>query len=198
MASNLNPANAVTASRFLTLPPFVWAVDNGHAQWATLLLLICGVLDLFDGLVARLFKCQTAFGEVFDALADGFCYGFALLVLVGYGWVPWPPVALIIVLGLVNTGFRWLYARRAGRATNFRSYAMERMAAYAAYLGGFGTARFEVDFYYWTFVAVMAVVVIHDAKRMVFDPLPPVLDTRPARTDPRTSGAAAHQAEAAS
>mgnify|MGYP006143813093 CR=1 FL=1 len=38
MASNLNPANAVTASRFLTLPPCLWAIDRGYYQIATLLL----------------------------------------------------------------------------------------------------------------------------------------------------------------
>ena len=53
MASNLNPANAVTASRFLTLPPFLWCVDHGYNQWATLFMILCGVLDLFDGAVAR-------------------------------------------------------------------------------------------------------------------------------------------------
>ena len=53
--------------------------------------------DLRDaGAVARLFKCQTAFGEVFDAIADGLCYGFALLILTAYGWIPWPPVVLIV------------------------------------------------------------------------------------------------------
>lgn len=192
MASNLNPANAVTASRFLILPPFVWAVHHGYSQWATLLLMTCGVLDLFDGLLARLFRCQTPFGEVFDAITDGFCYGFALLVLVGYGWVPWPPVAIIVALGLVNTFLRGVYARRAGRTTNFRSFAMERLAAYAAYLGGFGTSGIEVELYFWGFVVLMTVVVIHDAKRMVFDP---VVDERRPETqagaprDGRSAGA---------
>lgn len=173
MASNLNPANAVTASRFLTLPPFLWAVDRGHWQLATALLLLCGVLDLFDGAVARLFKCQTAFGEVFDAVADGLCYGFAIIVLTAYGRVPWPPVVIIVALGLINTGLRWVYARRAGRTTNYRSFAMERLVAFAAYLGGFGTSGLEVAFFFWTFTGLMAVVLIHDAKRMVLDPVPP-------------------------
>ena len=172
MASNLNPANAVTASRFLILPPFVWAVDHHYNQWATLLLLVCGVLDLFDGAVARAFKCQTVFGEVFDAIADAVCYGTAMLVLTAYGWVPWQPVVIILLLGLVNTGFRWIYARRAGRTTNYKSHAMERLVAYAAYLGGFGTAQFEVKYFYWTFVVLMAVCMVHDAKRMAFDPVP--------------------------
>ena len=173
MASNLNPANAVTASRFLTLPPFVWAIDRGYYQVAMLLLLLCGVLDLFDGAVARLFKCQTAFGEVFDALADGICYGFAIIVLTAYGRVPWEAVTLIIAMGLLNAGFRWVYARRAGRTTNYQSHAMERVVAFAAYLGGFGTLGFQVTFFFWTFTALMAVVVVHDAKRLLIDPVPP-------------------------
>ncbi len=172
MASNLNPANAVTASRFLTLPPFLWAVDQGHYQLACVLLLVCGVLDLFDGAVARLFRCQTPFGAVFDAIADGVCYGFAIVVLTAYGRVPLVPVLVIVGLGLVNTGLRWLYARRAGRTVNYQSHAMERLVAFAAYLGGFGTLGFQVDYFFWTFTALMVVVVIHDAKRLALDPVP--------------------------
>src|SRR5262245_22162478 len=111
MASNLNPANAVTASRFLTLPPFVWALEHGYYQWAAACIILCGVLVLFDGAVARAFDCITPFGAVFDAVADGFCYGFFLVVLVIYGWVPWPPVAIILAMGVGNSVLRAVYAR---------------------------------------------------------------------------------------
>jgi phosphatidylglycerophosphate synthase len=173
MASNLNPANAVTASRFLTLPPFVWAIDRGYYQIGLLVLLLCGVLDLFDGAVARLFKCQTPFGEVFDAIADGLCYGFAIIVLTAYGRVPWLAVTIILALGVINAVFRYVYAKRAGRTTNYQSHAMERLVAFAAYLGGFGTIGFQVTYFFWTFTAMLAVVVAHDAKRMLLDPVPP-------------------------
>jgi len=171
MPSNLNPANAITASRFLTLPPFLWAVDGGHYQIAGVLIVLCGVLDLFDGAVARAFDCVTPFGEVFDAIADGLCYGFFLAVLVGYRWVPWPPVAIILGIGFLNVGLRWIYLRRARRTVNYRSYAMERCVAYAAYLGAFGVARFEVDYFYWAFAGLLTIVVLHDAKRMALDPI---------------------------
>ena len=172
MAGNLNPANAVTASRFLTLPPFVWAVDHGYQQWATLFLMICGLLDLFDGAVARAFKCQTPFGEVFDAIADALCYGFAIIVVAAYGWVPWPAVAIILTLGTLNMGLRAIYAKRAGRTTNYQSHAMERLVGYASYLGAFGTARYEVEYFFWVFAALMVVVMVHDTKRMLIDPIP--------------------------
>lgn len=173
MASNLNPANAITASRFLTLPVFIWAVDRGEPQIATIALIVCGVLDLFDGAVARALNCSTPFGEVFDAIADGFCYGLMLLILPIYGWVPWAPIALILAMGIANLVMRAIYARRAGRTTNYRSYAMERMVAFGAYLVGFGVADFQVRLFYWTYVALMAIVLVHDAKRMLLDPVPP-------------------------
>ena len=171
--SRLNPANAVTASRFLTLPPLVWAVHHGYHQWATLFLIICGLLDKVDGLVAKLFDCRSPFGELFDAITDGICYGFGLILVAAYGWAPVIPVVLVIGLGLVNSAMRLVYVRRAGRTTNYKSYAMERVVAYTGYLIGFATGGMEVRFFYWMFVPVMAVILIHDAKRMLVDPVVP-------------------------
>lgn len=172
VVSPFNPANAVTASRFLALPPFLWAVDNGYHQWATLFMLICGLLDKVDGLVAKIFDCRSAFGEVFDAITDAICYGFALIVVAWYGWAPVVPVAIIITLGFANTGMRAIYSRRAGRTVNYKSYAMERLVAYTAYLIGFATGEFEPTFFYWVYVPIMGVVVLHDAKRMLIDAVP--------------------------
>jgi phosphatidylglycerophosphate synthase len=172
VVSRYNPANAVTASRFLTLPPFVWAVDNGYHQWATLFILVCGLLDKVDGLVAKVFDCRSPFGEIFDAVTDGLCYGFALVVVAAYGWAPVAPVAMIILFGLGNSWMRYVYGKRAGRTVNYKSYAMERIVAYTGYLVGFATSGFEVAFYYWAFVPVQAVILIHDAKRMLIDTVP--------------------------
>ena len=170
--SPFNPANAVTASRFLTLPPLYWAIDNGYHQWATLFILVCGLLDKLDGLVAKVFNCRSSFGELFDAITDGICYGFGLIVVAAYGWAPVFPVVAIIFLGLANTAMRFVYVRRAGRATNYKSYAMERLVAYTGYLIGFATGGMEVKFFYWLFVPMMFVIVAYDAKRMLIDPVP--------------------------
>jgi len=167
IVSPFNPANAVTASRILTLPPFVWAVDNGYPQWATLFMLICGILDKLDGAVAKIFDCRSAFGEVFDAIMDGICYGFAIVIVVAYGWAPAIPALIILGLGITNTALRLVYAKRAGRAVNYKSYAMERIVGFIAFLIGFATGRVEVDYYYWGFVPIFFVVVVHDARRML-------------------------------
>jgi phosphatidylglycerophosphate synthase len=172
VVSPWNPANAVTASRFLLLPPFVWAVDHGYHQHATLFIIICGLLDKVDGLVAKIFNCRSQFGELFDAITDGICYGFCLIILGLYGWAPAVPVVLVLLLGGANSGLRIIYAKRAGRALNYKSYAMERIVAYTAYLIGFATGDMEVNFYYWLFVPLMAVIVLHDTKRMLIDAVP--------------------------
>jgi phosphatidylglycerophosphate synthase len=167
-----NPANAVTASRFLCLPPLYWAVMHDERQLATLFILICGLLDKVDGLVAKLFNCRSAFGELFDAITDAICYGFALILVAAHGWAPPLAVALVILLGATNAGMRTLYAKRLGRAANYKSYAMERVVAYTGYLIGFATGAMEVNFYYWLFPPLMAIVLVHDAKRMLVDPVP--------------------------
>jgi phosphatidylglycerophosphate synthase len=172
VVSRWNPANAVTASRYLTLPFLWWAIDRGHHQWATLFIAICALLDKLDGLAAKVFDCRSSFGELFDAITDGICYGFGLILVAAYGWAPLVPVVLVIALGAANTGLRGVYIRRAGRAVNYKSYAMERIVAYTGYLIGFATSGFEVRYFYWAFVPVMIVIVLHDAKRMLLDPMP--------------------------
>jgi phosphatidylglycerophosphate synthase len=167
-----NPANAVTASRFLCLPPLYWAVMHDQRQLATLFILVCGLLDKLDGLVAKIFNCRSAFGELFDAITDAICYGFALILVAAHGWAPPLAVAAVIALGLANTGMRTLYAKRLGRAANYKSYAMERIVAYTGYLIGFATGAMEVTFFYWLFVPLMVIVLLHDAKRMLVDPVP--------------------------
>ncbi|HUS31292.1 MAG TPA: CDP-alcohol phosphatidyltransferase family protein [Kofleriaceae bacterium] len=172
VVSPYNPANAVTASRFLCLPPLLWAIDHGYHQWATLFIMICGLLDKVDGLVARIFDCRSAFGELFDAITDGICYGFGLIVVAAYGWAPVLPVVAIIFLGLANSAMRFVYVKRAGRTTNYKSYAMERLVAYTGYLIGFATGGFQVTYFYWVFVPLMLVIVGYDTKRMLIDPIP--------------------------
>ncbi len=172
MGSYINPANAITASRFFSLPPFLYFVDNGYYQWAGIVVIACAILDLVDGKVARMCGCTSGFGELFDAIADGICYGFFMIVSAVYGLVSVTAVGILVGLGLVNTILRGYYAKRAGRATNYRSYAMERMVGYVAFLSGYGVTGFFVDYYYWVGVVCMAIVLIHDVKRMVWDPVP--------------------------
>jgi phosphatidylglycerophosphate synthase len=169
-----NPANAVTASRYLTLPPFLWAASHEVHQVAAVAIVALALLDKLDGLVAKMFDCKSSFGEFFDAITDGVCYSFCLIVAVAYGWAPLWPVLIALLAGLLNSVFRIVYVRRARRPVNYKSYGMERLVAYVAYLVGFAVGGYEVRYFFWTFVPLMVVVVAHDAKRMLLDPIPEV------------------------
>ena len=132
VVSPWNPANAVTASRFLTLPPLYWAVAHGEQQLSTLFILVCGLLDKLDGLAARVFNCRSQFGELFDAIADATCYGFALVLVAAFGWAPWIPVIAIIAMGAANTVMRVLYGKRLGRGRPAPATARRRTAVVLA------------------------------------------------------------------
>ncbi|RMH37234.1 MAG: CDP-alcohol phosphatidyltransferase family protein [Deltaproteobacteria bacterium] len=168
----VNPANAVTIARALTLFPIAYFIHTGQRAPAFVLLIVAGFADLIDGWVARAFDCQSPLGEVLDAAADGVLYGSLLLLVAYYGWAPRGPVAVIVVVGLVNMVNRVLYARRVGRTTNFRSIAMERLTGYLAFLIGFAIADYETEFYFSVCAALMTITVVHDAKRMLVDPVP--------------------------
>src|SRR6185503_826027 len=136
------------------------------------MVVLCGGLDLIDGAVARFFNCASDFGSLLDAITDAICFGFFMVVLAVYGRLPWVPVVGILSIGVVNTLFRVVYARRVGRAVNYRSFAMERLVAYTVYLIGFGVAAFEAEFFSWVTFIMMVIVVVHDSKRMLVDPVP--------------------------
>ena len=167
-----NPANAVTASRFLTLPPFVWAVMHGYHQWATLFILICGLLDKLDGLVARVFHCRSAFGELFDAITDALCYGFGLVIVAAYGWAPVVPVdARDRARHREHRHARQVRAtRRTGHQLQVvRDGAARRIHRLPHRLRDGG---YEVTYYFWVFPVVMVTILCYDAKRMLVDPVP--------------------------
>jgi hypothetical protein len=96
-----------------------------------------------------------------------------MIVIAAYGWAPMIPVLTIVGLGVLNSGLRAVYIKRAGRPINYKSFAMEHVVGYIAYLIGFATAGMEVRYFYWVFMPVMALVVAHDAKRMLADPIEP-------------------------
>lgn len=168
----VNPANAVTLTRLLMLFPLWYFIDQGWRDYAFLLLIGASFMDQLDGLVARVFNCRSAFGELFDAVADGALYGGLMIVLIAYGWAPREWAIAMLVLGAWNATNRMIYARRVGRAVNFRSVAMERFTGNLAFLIGFAVTGFEPDFYYPVCGVLMIIVVLHDAKRMLLDPVP--------------------------
>ncbi|MBO8143471.1 MAG: CDP-alcohol phosphatidyltransferase family protein [Thermodesulfobacterium sp.] len=77
------PPNLITFLSLLIGSTSALAYYNGNLLSAMLLLIISGLLDLSDGVVARLSGKTTKFGAVFDWIADKWVDGL-VLGIVGY------------------------------------------------------------------------------------------------------------------
>lgn len=124
-----NAANALTATRLVLVPVFAaLAVASGLTQpgmrvVAGLVFLVASLTDFVDGWIARHYGLVTTFGKVADPIADKALIGTALVLLSGYGAVPWWVTGVILVRELGVTGLRFwvirhgvIAASRGGKA----------------------------------------------------------------------------------
>ena len=109
-------ANQFTILRLALVPFFVLAVLDGRYGWALALLVIAGLSDFLDGLLARWLKQRTPLGSYLDPIADKLLLSTSFVVLAVAQNVPWTltilvlsrdllivAVALVIIIG---AGFR--------------------------------------------------------------------------------------------
>ena len=113
----VNIANALTTLRVLLVPVFGLFLVMGemeHAGWqiaATIAFAVASITDYVDGWIARRRNLVTSFGKVADPIADKALIGTALVLLSGYGVVPWWVTTLILVREIGITAMRFLVLR---------------------------------------------------------------------------------------
>ena len=66
----LNIPNIISLYRLLSFPIILWIAFAGEERLFAILLCINLVTDILDGLIARVFKMETAIGAKLDSLAD--------------------------------------------------------------------------------------------------------------------------------
>ena len=74
--------NSFTASSLLLGLGSIVASQLGSLELAGWMIVWCGLLDVLDGLAARLLKATSSFGAEFDSMADLVSFGVAPAVLV--------------------------------------------------------------------------------------------------------------------
>jgi cardiolipin synthase (CMP-forming) len=89
-------ANQVTLLRMLLIPAFVLLVVYGQLGSALLVLVLAGITDALDGLIARLARQKTTIGAWLDPMADKLLLTSAFIVLT----VPGTPLAFRLPLWL--------------------------------------------------------------------------------------------------
>ena len=77
-------ANQLTFLRLVAVPLFILAILEARFGLALALFIGAGVTDLFDGLVARVFKQRTALGAFLDPAADKLLVTAAFVLLTKY------------------------------------------------------------------------------------------------------------------
>ncbi len=97
----LNLPNLLTLARLAITPLAVWAILKGEFRLALALLLVAGLTDALDGVVARRFDCRTRTGAYLDPFADKVLLCACYLALGAAGVAPWWLVGLIFGRDLV-------------------------------------------------------------------------------------------------
>jgi len=136
------PAHVTTGLRVLLTPVFAWCIlqpGGGRIGVLTGVLFVCiAASDVLDGRFARAYGRPSAFGRIFDPVADIFFLLTSLLALVARGLVPWWVPASIAVAfasyvvdawwGRTNTSARARLARRVGHLGGMLNYGLVGLA----------------------------------------------------------------------
>ena len=78
---NLTIPNLMSAVRILLIPFVAYFYLTGNTSLAVMLVVISGLSDLFDGLIARKFNQVTELGKMLDPLADKLTQGVIAICL---------------------------------------------------------------------------------------------------------------------
>lgn len=121
--------NLLSFLRLLGVPLFLWLLLGPQADaLALLVLMLSGISDWADGVLARKLHQMSALGALLDPLADRLYIMATLVGLVLRGILPWPIAALIIVRDLAlsltlpilrSHGYGPLQVHYLGKAATF-------------------------------------------------------------------------------
>lgn len=136
MRPTLNIPNAITASRILLTPLFLWlllSTDGVMVQLAAALFLVAAISDWYDGWYARRYNAMSPFGAFFDPLADKIFIGAAFFAFVALGVLEFWMVLIIVGRDIITTLLRVL-AERKGRPLVTSRVAKWKTAAQLVFL----------------------------------------------------------------
>ena len=149
----LNIPNLLSLYRLLTFPLLIWLIITRHADLFAIFLCINLVTDVLDGLIARLFKLETALGAKLDSIADigsyiaGF-WGALVFKANDFGdliWMLWVFIGSIILYQVISL-------IKCGRPPSLHLYST-KIGGYLQ--GGFFFCLFAFSYYECAFLVAM-------------------------------------------
>jgi CDP-diacylglycerol--glycerol-3-phosphate 3-phosphatidyltransferase len=126
--------NVLTLLRLVLIPVFVvlmLAADEGSSWPAGIVFGVAGITDQVDGFLARRWHVESAFGKIFDPLADRLMIDAAVILLVVADRLPWIALAVVIARDLALIGGYKIFMPRGydfevtfvGKAATWMLYA---------------------------------------------------------------------------
>lgn len=92
----INIANGLTTLRVLLVPVFAYLLIEGRFRYALLVFVVCGISDMFDGLLARWLHQRTLLGFLLDPIADKILMATSFVVLAIVKVVPaWLTIMIV-------------------------------------------------------------------------------------------------------
>jgi cardiolipin synthase len=85
----LTAPNQLTLVRLIFIPFIIINIVGHNWGWALTLLIIAGISDGLDGVLARALKQQTRLGEYLDPIVDKLLLSTLFVVLSAVGQIPW-------------------------------------------------------------------------------------------------------------
>lgn len=95
---NLTVPNAISLARLLITPFFAYFFLNDEIVIAAILLIISGLSDMLDGVIARKLNQITELGKMLDPLADKVTQGVIALCLA----IKIPEIRIILIIFIVK------------------------------------------------------------------------------------------------
>lgn len=125
--------NALTIARLVAIPIFVLLLigDKDGPSWpAGLVFAAAAVTDQLDGILARRWHVESAFGKVADPLADRLMIDVCVVMLVAYDRLPWAALLILARDLLLMVGYKFVVPRgyefevsQLGKAATWGLYA---------------------------------------------------------------------------
>ena len=122
----LNLPNLLTLLRVAIIPLILFFLLKDDLNWALRLLLVAGISDALDGLLARRLRQKTQVGMYLDPVADKLLLSSCFLVLAWNGRVSWLvsglvlardiTIIVVVVVLLLSTGIRQFPPTPLGKA----------------------------------------------------------------------------------
>ena len=102
----MNIPNLLSITRLFLLFPLIFFLEFNRPFIVFILIIIGGLTDYFDGLIARKFNLKTRLGAILDPLSDKVFYLIPLVFLCKNNLIPFWSLTLILFRELIISSLR--------------------------------------------------------------------------------------------